>query len=400
MTETRTRLVPRDDRTWPRWAAHFSVVVVLAALATLTVLLVVAPGVTKLYVVLAFLAVAAVEGSIYLAAMRRVLEGHPVPGWSHLAQLGLLVVAFIAVSMERDVGVAMFAGLLGAMFAANLWSIRRARANRALVDEAEAELARRREELTRDAGSREVTTAREYAADDAPAVGPVLRYILTLTLRNWLAWLVAGVLVLTGCVLLDAPEAAVFGVVFMGGAALLWLARRVVGAWLAKRDFERAATEPRRAYVVLLHDPTPRMIRPLLGVWSEEPVVSEGRFPKPERVYRCDDEVDVLECYPGSVVVHEAWVDTGKRATSKPRWVAADSGIALPHRRALIGSWTMSNHIRSERPGPATPLTMLAPRPGAETITEVSPDVGSFPVKVAWRLAGLAATALVFVLLT
>ena len=287
----------------------------------------------------------------------------------------------------------MFAGLFGGMFGANLWSIRVARSNRARVDEVEAELAREREELAPDEHAQEPAPAREYGADDVPAVGPVLRHILAVARRNWLAWLVAGVIVLAACLLLDAPAAAIVGVVLMGGAALLWVARRLLGAWLAKRDFDRARTEPRRAYVVLLHDPTPKAMRPLLGVWSEEPVAGPGRLPKPERVYRCDDEVTALECYQGSVIVHEAWVDTGTREGSKPRWVAADSGIALPHRRAFLGRWFMSNLIGGDRPEPATRLTMPAPRPGAETITELSPDVGSFPVKVAWRLAGLAATA-------
>jgi hypothetical protein len=285
--------------------------------------------------------------------------------------------------------------LFGGMFAANLWSIRTARANRARVDEVETEVAREREAI-----GREEPPALEYADTEAPAVGPVLRHILAVAVRNWLAWLVAAALTLTGCLLLDAPEAAAFGVAFMGGGALLWLARRICGAWLARRDFDRARTEPRRAYVVLLHDPTPRMIRPLLGIWSEEPVAGAGRLPKPERVYRCDDDVDVLESYQGSVVVHEAWVDTGKHPGSKPRWVAADSGIALPHRRALFGRWFMSSLIGGDRPDPATRLTMPAPHPRTEAIVEVSPDLGSFPVKVAWRLAGLVATALAFVWLT
>ena len=394
MTETRTRLRPRDDRAWPRWAIPFSALVVLAALATLAVVLVIAPGTTKLWAVLAFVAVAALEGPTYLAAMGRHLEGHPVPGWSHVAQLGLLLASFVATGVNREVGVAMFAGLFGAMFAANLWSIRRARSNRARVDEVEAELAREREEL-----AREELPVRDYADRDVPAVGTVLRETRALALRRWLAWLVAGALTLTGCVLLDAPEAAVIGVVFIGGGALLWVARRLVGAWLAVRDFTRARTEPRRAYVVLLHDPTPRMIRPLLGIWTEEPVAGTGRLPKPVRVYRCDDELDALESYQGSAVVHEAWVDTGNRAWSKPRWVAADSGVALPHRRAVLGRWFMSSLIGGERPDPAIRLTMPAPRPGTETITEVTPDVGSFPVKVAWRLAGLTAAALAFALL-
>ena len=35
-----------------------------------------------------------------------------------------------------------------------------------------------------------------------------------------------------------------------------------------------------------------------------------------------------------------------------------------------------------------------------ETIAEVSPDAGSFPVKVVWRLGSLVAIALAMVLLT
>ena len=388
MTETRSRPRPRDDRAWPRWAIPFSALVVLAALVTFAVVLVIAPGTTKLVAVLAFVAVAAVEGPVYLAAMGRVLEGHQVPGWSHVAQLGLLVAAFVAAGVNREVGVAMFAGLFGAMFAANLWSIRAARSNRARVDEVEAVLALDREEL-----AREQPSVREYADRDAPAVGTVLRETRALALRRWLAWLVAGGLSLTGCLLLDAPEAAVVGVVFIGGGALVWVARRLVGAWLALRDFTRARTEPGRAYVVLLHDPTPRMVRPLLGIWTQESVAGVGRLPKPERVYRCDEELDALECYQGSAVVHEAWVDTGSRSWSKPRWVAADHGVALPHRRAVLGRWFMSSLIGGERPDPAIRLTMPAPRPEVGAITELSPRLGSYPVKVAWRLAGLTAIA-------
>lgn len=395
MTQTETRLRPRDDRTWPRGAAPFSAVVVLAALTTFAVLLVVVPGPTKLVVALAFLAVAAMEAPAYLAAMRHVLEGHRPPRWTHLAQLALAIAALVGAEILREVGIAMFAGLFGAMFAANLWSIRAARSNRAEVDEIEAEMARERREIARDD-----PPVREYADADVPQVGPLLDHILAVTLRNGLAWLVAGAVVLAGCLVLDAPEASIVGVVALGGGVLVWQTRRVLGAWLARRDFHRATTEPRRAYVVLLHDPTPRAIRPLLGVWSEEPVVSEGRLPKPEQVYRCDDDVDVLESHQGSVVVHEAWVDTGKRAGSKPRWVAADAGIALPHRRSLFGRWFMSSLIGAERPDHATPLTMPAPRPRSEAVTEVDPGHGSFVVKVAWRLAGLVAMALVFVWLT
>jgi hypothetical protein len=171
--------------------------------------------------------------------------------------------------------------------------------------------------------------------------------------------------------------------------------RRCWAVWLALRDFTKAATPPRRAFVVLLHDPAPRMLRPLLGVWPEPPVVRGGRMPKPERVYRCDDERDALECHQGDVVVHEAWVDTVPRPTSKPRWVAADAGIALPHRRALFGRWYLSSLIGGERPDGPARLTLRPPHPDIERVGEAGGDHGSFLVASGWRLAWLAALGLV-----
>ena len=179
-------------------------------------------------------------------------------------------------------------------------------------------------------------------------------------------------------------------VVLTGGLAFIWVLRRRWATWLALRDFTKAATSPRRAFVVLLHDPAPRMIRPLLGVRSAAPMLRDGRLPMPEHVYRCDDERAALECRQGSVVVHEAWVDTGPRRRSKPRWIAADAGIALPHRRALLGRWYLSNLLSGERPR----------QPQHEMITEVGRDVGSFPAALAGRLTALAAFGLLSYWLT
>jgi hypothetical protein len=114
------------------------------------------------------------------------------------------------------------------------------------------------------------------------------------------------------------------------------------------RDRRRAATAPRRAYVVVLHDVNPRAIRPLLGVWSSRPAAGR-RLSKADRVFRCDDELDELVSLPGRVRVHEAWVDTGPRPSSKLRWVAADDGIAVVHRRALFGRWYLSRLTRRDR---------------------------------------------------
>ena len=106
------------------------------------------------------------------------------------------------------------------------------------------------------------------------------------------------------------------------------------------------------------------MIRPLLGVWTEEPVVRGSVFPRPDVVFRCDDDLDDLLSHQGDVAVHEAWVDTSGRGIRGARWVAADAGVALPHRRALLGRWFFSSLTRAERPGVAEPAPLGAARPG------------------------------------
>jgi hypothetical protein len=129
-------------------------------------------------------------------------------------------------------------------------------------------------------------------------------------------------------------------------------------------------------------------------------MLRDGRLPKPEHVYRCDDERAALECHQGSVVVHEAWVDTGPRRRSKPRWIAADAGIALPHRRALLGRWYLSNLLSGERPRQPQRLTLQPPHPDHEVITELGRDVGSFRAALAGRLTALAAFGLLSYWLT
>ena len=93
--------------------------------------------------------------------------------------------------------------------------------------------------------------------------------------------------------------------------------------------------------------------------------------------------------------MHEAWVDSGSRPSSKPRWVAADAGVVLPHRRALLGRWYLSSLIGGDRPGPPAALTRPAPNPGVEAVTERGRARGGFLNAVAVRLAGLAVVGLV-----
>ena len=103
----------------------------------------------------------------------------------------------------------------------------------------------------------------------------------------------------------------------------------------------------------------------------------------------------------GSVEVHEAWLDTGRLSWSKPRWVRADGGIAVPHRRSLFGRWYVNTRLRKERPGEAKPLTL--DDPDTETVAGIAaPEVevgGSLLGSMAGRTAFLvlvAALLLVF----
>jgi hypothetical protein len=210
--------------------------------------------------------------------------------------------------------------------------------------------------------------------------------------REWwreFYWLTAVVLVAVTARLLIAETVATSVVVAFGGFMMMWSLRLIWGVTAALRDVRKAATPPRRAYVVALHDINPRAIRPLLGLWSSRPAAGQ-RLPKADRVYRCDDELDDLMSLQGAVRVHEAWVDTGHRPSSKPRWVAADDGIAVVHRRALFGRWYLSMLTRRDRPGPPTPLTIVAEAPPTPPTLDGARLKEGLVVGVAWRTLLLA----------
>jgi hypothetical protein len=203
------------------------------------------------------------------------------------------------------------------------------------------------------------------------------------------SWLTAIVLVAVAARILAAETVVTSVVVAFGVLMILWSLRLVWGVTSALRDLRKAATPPRRAYVVVLHDANPRALRPLLGVWSDRPTAGQ-RLPKADRVYRCDDELDDLMSFQGHVRVHEAWVDTGRRPCSKPRWVAANDGIAVVHRRSLFGRWYFSMLTRRDRPGPSTPLTIVvvaSPNPPAPEPSRPGQGVRS---GIVWRILLLA----------
>jgi len=76
------------------------------------------------------------------------------------------------------------------------------------------------------------------------------------------------------------------------------------------------------------------------------------------------------------------------------------AGIALPHRRAVLGRWYLSSLLSGERPLQPQRLTLQPPHPDHEVIIELGRDVGSFPAALAGRLTALAAFGLLFYWLT
>lgn len=105
---------------------------------------------------------------------------------------------------------------------------------------------------------------------------------------------------------------------------------------------------------------------------------------------RCDDELDDLECWPDKVVVHEAWVDTGPRRTSKPRWVVADAGVVVPHRRSyVLTRWYIRALTKRSKVSGPVPLTVEPPLPGPAM--GPPPEVARRWVSsVFWRCLGVA----------
>ncbi|HEX6577161.1 MAG TPA: hypothetical protein VF082_02260 [Jiangellaceae bacterium] len=210
--------------------------------------------------------------------------------------------------------------------------------------------------------------------------------------RRTVSWLLATTIVTVAVALAVGDTAVTMVVAAFGVALLIWSLRLTWGVRLALRDFRKASTPPRRACVVLLHDVNPRAIRPLLAIWSAAPAAGE-RLPRPDRVYRCDDELEDLKSYAGDVVVHEVWIDTGSRPSSKPRWVASDAGIAVPHRKAVLGRWYFSMLTRHDRPAPPKPVIIGAPAPAAVTAVEREPLDGGILGELASRCVVLSGVA-------
>ena len=384
--------VVRDDRAWPRWAGVFSILMMLGAVVALLWAVATASQGPAGVVVVAGAALVSLGVSLWLfrTAFAAVIGGGRQPGWVVVVQLGIVLAGFAAMTYDAHLGTALLAALFGAMFAVNLWAMRRARGNRAVVDAAEDEAEQRR------AQDRTGAAQRARVRDSGPAldVGGMLDAAWRDVWQRWVAWLVAGAAVTAVTVIVTDSELAVVMVLTFTVLTVLWVSRAAWSVGLGRRDFRLARTAPERAWVVLLDDPTPRMIRPLLGVWSEEPVVREGVFPQPELVFRCDDELDDLLSHQGGVEVHEAWVDTSGRGMRGARWVAADEGVALPHRRAVLGRRYFHAFTRAERPGSPVPLSSARPDPAAPRDGSAPTPAGpALVTRLLWRAGALAALA-------
>ena len=87
-------------------------------------------------------------------------------------------------------------------------------------------------------------------------------------------------------------------------------------------------------------------------------------MPKPEAVYRSDDESPELKCLPGP---RSSCTRPGSRLRAATHVEAALGGRTpashCRHRRAILGRWYVGSLIRGDRPDRPRALTMAAPRP-------------------------------------
>jgi hypothetical protein len=166
--------------------------------------------------------------------------------------------------------------------------------------------------------------------------------------------------------------------------------RRLWGLWIALWDVRNGADEPRLGFGAVIDDPAPRTWRPLLAVWEHDPTGGE-RLARPDAVYRADDETSAdLQCPSSSVVVRQAWIDTGLWQKAKPRWVGFEDGVAVPHRRVMFGRWYVRTVTKKSEVEAVVPLRHGPPQP---LISPVETSSGGrrrsrhrLPSMIAWRL--------------
>jgi len=173
-----------------------------------------------------------------------------------------------------------------------------------------------------------------------------------------------------------------FPAVLVGGFGAFAL-RRLWGLLVAVADARRIDDEPRLGHVAAVLPY--RQWRPLVAVWWDDPT-RHDRLPTPDVAYRADDETgEELVSTQTHPSVHQAWVDTGSWWGAKPRWIGADAGVLVAHRRALLGRWQAKLLLRRGEVGQVVPL-----RHGPPTVPPLVDDAPAvrhtLAPMVAWRL--------------
>ncbi len=174
---------------------------------------------------------------------------------------------------------------------------------------------------------------------------------------------------------------------------VVFAARRLLGLWIAWWDLHRRGDEPRLGFAALVADPTPKTWRPLLAIWWEDPT-DGSRLARPDGTYRADDETggDLASSHP--VQVWRAWIDTGRFAWTKPRWVGVRDNILIPHRRAAFGRWYVWMVTRKARVDGPEPMLHGPPDPLAAPAGEPPPlPRHDFRKMLLLRLAAVLALA-------
>lgn len=389
--------MPSDDRAWPSGALPLSLVSggVLTAVAIGMVVATADDGDVAFGRALGGTLVAAVGGWVYMTkAQRARLDGDQEGRAGLWFGLAGMAAAIAVIFVDQDAGLAGILAFMGALMLANARMIRVARASRpAHADLGHADLGHADpvDDGVGLAPPRDAAWVRRPATPQPrPTIGQVLHDAVAVRQRRWIAWLVAAVVSIPAAAALGAwPEAIEAMAVFALFAALVALLR-VWPVARSRRRFARGDAPPRRAFVAVPFDAYPRL-RPMLAIWSQQPVLTDGRIPRPERGYRIDPRHDALVCGQGDLEVHEAWVDTSSR---RPRWVLADAGVAVPRRRAAAGRfYLLDSVVRVELP---YWLTVTAPTAAAEPVTDTRFDWRRFAVALAQRLAVLAFLAVFF----
>ncbi|GAB3253163.1 hypothetical protein GCM10027425_12230 [Alteromonas gracilis] len=188
--------------------------------------------------------------------------------------------------------------------------------------------------------------------DRADAALVVVRRARGVAVRRTTSWVLAGSAVTTGGLILGVPV-TVAGVAGVLGVALAALGVR--SWWHLSVAERRLGTEPEavRAWAALRDNPAPHGVRPLLLVWEERPRAGT----RPDRVLLADEDLDALLDPGPDVVLHEVWLD----ARPRPRFVVADRGVALPHRRSVLYGPRWAAGVGLTR----RPREVAAPEPAA-----------------------------------